>query len=103
MNNQLIDMLVGLLQNIDYEESFNNLSVDNQNIIIDWYTRYHVLGKFSQKDALELMVYFYNHENLDIMVNTEFIRIRDHICQIYNIISDEFLNMFVSFRRMIWG
>lgn len=103
MNNQIKEMLLKAIQSCDCEDFiFNDLSETNKKEIITWYTKYNISGEFSTKEALELMLFFYTHENLDLLMNTtDFIQIKNKICKVYNIPKDKFLDMYLEFHQII--
>ena len=103
MNNSMIRMLEQLRKDCCFENAFDKLSSLNQQKIKTWFSKYQASGEFNISKALSLMLFLYNHENLDHYTSTEFLRIRDQIQEEFSISESDFLAMFIEFRKLIFG
>ena len=83
------------------ESLFCALPHIDQEKVLSWYVKYCGLENVNVVEMLQLMLYFFERDNLEFHNDVEFSKAREMICQRYGIIPKEFLNMYTSFREMI--
>lgn len=67
-----------------------------------WATRYSNNSSISDECVLELLYFFYTHENLDLYDNVQFNNIAKSLYMEYHIGKEDLLKMFSDFRKLVY-
>lgn len=101
MNYYLVNILESIkLDDFDVETFIPD--EENWNKVELWYNEYGEVEKVSKQELLDLLYFFYIHENLDFYDNNHFEHIAKYICEKFGINKENILKMFYEFRRMLY-
>ncbi|HZK55523.1 MAG TPA: hypothetical protein VFC84_15225 [Desulfosporosinus sp.] len=82
--------------------SLDMLPTELSRRIIDWYSCF--VGKCPDiNKAIDLLYYFYIHENLDLYSIDEYVLQCNNLFQIYSLPREKVLYAFTSFRSLVYG
>ena len=101
MNMYFIDIFEKIKFNQFNDDSF----VPNEcywELAKSWYLKYSVSEIISDKDLLDLLYFFYIHENLDLYDNVRFSQVTEPVCKKYNVNRSSLLKMFSDFHRLVY-
>ena len=83
------------------ENSFYDLTQNDQKEIKEWYSAFSNNDNFSGNDALKLMATLYAHEDMDF--RSDYFELIKPICNEFNIEYGRFWEMYAQFRQLLWG
>lgn len=83
------------------EKLYYSLSQADQNKVLSWYVKYCGSRKVVVAEMLQLILYFFERDDLEFRIDVEFTKAREMICERYGIAPKEFLDAYLSFRQMI--
>ena len=78
---------------------FNILPENIKKMVEKWYVTY-INNEFEVENAYKIMELLNRYDQLDMRVGEEFIRVRDSICDLFNLNKDSFLMMYVDFVKI---
>lgn len=67
-----------------------------------WYLKHSFADEISNKELLDLLYFFYVHENLDVYDNVHFSEVAESIYEKYKIEKKKFLQAFLDFRKLVY-
>lgn len=96
-------ILIFLENNKSNNQSINYSALDDKSISIinSWFSKYSGF-EFDLSKAVELMLFLYSRENIDLYPVDEYLRIVSFICSEYFINDSLFLSMINDFRKMVY-
>lgn len=98
--------IINLIEDYNFNnslEGFSNLSQEDQQAILNWYREFSSEKNVETNKILNLMSYLYIKSDLDLYTDMEFSRVRDYLSQIYSIPQSKFLDMFIKFKKIVFG
>lgn len=101
MNNYFID----LLEKIKTEQMSNDIfspDICYWESARSWASRYSNNDSISDECVLDLLYFFYTHENLDFYDNVQFDKIAKSLYMQYGIGKGDLLKMFSDFRKLVY-
>lgn len=101
MNMKIVTFLEKKKNNpsVDYNEFLNN---DEISLIMKWYNDEMSLKETNIKNAIELMYWLYNHENLDYYEISLYKENIKEVCELHQIKETDFLDKFIAFKKLIY-
>lgn len=101
MNGYFIGILESIKSNQFDDDTF---APDKHNWALarSWYYKYGDAETISDKELLDLLYYFYVHENLDFYDNVRFAQVAESINIRYRIPTGNLLEMFSDFRKLVY-
>ena len=100
MSQQFLDMLTAYSETKDISV-FERLPVSTQASIESWYQKYVPTKTFSKRRALDLMLFLFCRQDLDLWVDSEFRAVCDYVCENFYVPKDQFLEMFIEYKAML--
>lgn len=84
--------------------NYDSFSPDSKDWLMAelWYYKYGNIGKISRKKLLDLLYFFYIHENIDSYDATHFNQIIQPICSEYKIEKANIFKMIDDFYQLIY-
>lgn len=101
MNKYFIDILEKMKTNQFDNDAFIP-DEHNWELARSWYHKYSVVETISDKELLELLYFFYVHENLDFYDNVHFTQVAESIHIMYGVEKNNLLKMFSDFRKLVY-
>lgn len=100
---ELINLLQQMTQSgaTKCERLFRALTQEEQDKVLSWYIRYCGSKNVVVVEMLQLMLYFFERDNLEFHNDVEFTKAREMICERYGIAPNAFLDVYTSFRELI--
>lgn len=98
MDNQFISIFEQMKKG---ETVDDELLLSNKKEIVEWYCQYFDSCS-SINDALDLMYFFYIHDNLDVYHATEYQHQCSYLKENFSLSSDKVLNAIQSFRKLVY-
>lgn len=74
----------------------------NWTLARSWYLKYSVTEIMSDKNLLDLLYFFYVHENLDIYDNVRFSQVAELVYKKYKVEKSSLLTMFSDFHKLVY-
>lgn len=102
MNEKIVNLLETKRANssVDY---LDFLSADEVNLIMDWYNNEISFDEKVIEKAIELMYFFYVHENLDLYEVSIFKDKVKMISHVHQIKEDDVLNKYIEFKKLVFN
>ncbi len=102
MNMYFINLLESMKRE-SFDESTFVPDISNWQLAKSWYDKYGSIKSISDQKLLDLLYFFYIHENLDYYDNSHFSEVANSIQSLYKINTNSVLNAFIDFRILIYG
>lgn len=101
MNKYLIDILEKTKSN-QFNDSTFIPDAHNWELVKLWYYKYSQNNAIPDKKLLDLLYFFYVHENLDFYDNARFAQVAETMYITYGVETGSLLRMFSDFRKLIY-